>query len=961
MATNPFTKYTAPAPPPQPQAPVIGEPVFRAPPSPAQVASERRAEEASARAARAEARAERNENDAPAGYRWGPDGATLEPIPGGPASGGGRMGRAMRQGDADKLEKQINAYSYLTDSVAGFQDDFAGNALTGELENWAQSKIGTGTPGQRDWWANFRTADNLIRNELFGASLTEGEKAAYEQTTVDPSMTPAEVRRNLTRRVEVARDILRRRVGRIYSVYNKDEVEAALGDYLGELLPEAAPEGAPPAEEEQSSVREATSQDIYGNGIVFGVDRTSKDQRRAAFLLERYGLTEEDADRTTGMWNANSGNQNLTVDDVRKWYEDNGLAVPDDAVLEEGVANARAGKAFGGYDTSQADEVMAPLPPASVRTEEGGFGQNADATVRGAADVVSMGLADEIAALGDTAFSGGTMQDNLRYERGIDRFDEENNFGYRLGGQLGGGFLLPGGSIKSVKQGAGVGAAYGGAYGFGSSDGSLSDRLVGGGIGAVTGAGVGGVAGKYASRTPRPRTPPAGPTGREMVEAGERIDVMPMAADAGGVLGAYGTAVARATPGGVVPIAQGAERVMSKAQAARDRVAQLFGKAADPEQAGEAATTGALAYRTNSRDPIQRIYSRARKGNEDFRIEPTLATRALDANIAELAQIPGASGQLRELTALREEIAQLSPLTIDGVRGMRTQLRDRFLKEGLRGSDLERRVNQVVDAASEDLAEGLQAAGKTEAASLYREADRQWRERAATIDEIIMPIIGRRGEKSGEQVFSALQSASQGNNARFVKFMESLPDEERGTVAASIIGALGRPGPGKQGAVGEGFSLSGFLTDWNKLGETARRAILPPQARAALDDLATVAAGSKKAEQYRNWSNTGLIFGGLATSGLDWLTMGLTVGGQYAAGRLLASPQVARQLAKIGRAKAPEARATLIEALSSIATRNPVIANDIAGLQSALLRGLSQSPTRAAAEEPNERGPIPVE
>jgi hypothetical protein len=91
-------------------------------------------------------------------------------------------------------------------------------------------------------------ADNSIRNALFGASLTEGEKAAYEATTVDPSMTPAEVRRNLSRRVEVARDILRRRVGRLYSVYNQGEVEAALGEYMGELLPadeSEAPEEPP--------------------------------------------------------------------------------------------------------------------------------------------------------------------------------------------------------------------------------------------------------------------------------------------------------------------------------------------------------------------------------------------------------------------------------------------------------------------------------------------------------------------------------------------------------------------------------------------------------------------------------------------------------------------------------------------------------------------------------------------
>ena len=148
----------------------------------------------------------------------------------------------MRQGDADKLEKQINAYSYLKDAVGSFDDKFAGNTITGGLENLAQRKLGTGTPGQADWWANFKTADNIIRNELFGASLTTGEKAAYAETTVDPSMDPKIIRQNLKRRAEIARDVLSRRVKRMATIYNKDEIEAAVGEFKPDLLGDGLPD-----------------------------------------------------------------------------------------------------------------------------------------------------------------------------------------------------------------------------------------------------------------------------------------------------------------------------------------------------------------------------------------------------------------------------------------------------------------------------------------------------------------------------------------------------------------------------------------------------------------------------------------------------------------------------------------------------------------------------------------------
>ena len=163
----------------------------------------------------------------PSGYRRTPGGG-LEPIPGGPAA----AGTALRQGDADKLTEDVDQLDALKRAVNSFQQDFAGN-IAGDVENIAQGAFGVGTPGQRDWWADFRASDNVIRNKLFGASLTAGEKSAYNATTVTPGMKPSEVQKNLNRRLEIIEKATQRRVNRLRAGgYNEGEINAIAGPVL---------------------------------------------------------------------------------------------------------------------------------------------------------------------------------------------------------------------------------------------------------------------------------------------------------------------------------------------------------------------------------------------------------------------------------------------------------------------------------------------------------------------------------------------------------------------------------------------------------------------------------------------------------------------------------------------------------------------------------------------------------
>ncbi len=142
-------------------------------------------------------------------------------------TGAGR--KPLREGDAQKLTDDVSSVEAIERALNSFQDDYVG--LTADIENMAQGVAGFGTPGQRDWWADFRATDNQIRNALFGASLTAGEKSAYASTTITPRMAPEEVRRNLERRLEIARKAASRRFDRLNAAgYNPDEVAAIVGE-----------------------------------------------------------------------------------------------------------------------------------------------------------------------------------------------------------------------------------------------------------------------------------------------------------------------------------------------------------------------------------------------------------------------------------------------------------------------------------------------------------------------------------------------------------------------------------------------------------------------------------------------------------------------------------------------------------------------------------------------------------
>lgn len=173
------------------------------------------------------------------------------------------------------------------------------------------------------------------------------------------------------------------------------------------------------------------------------------------------------------------------------------VTAPDGATEQDAIDYVRNGMGQGVTAADDRNSVLGKI----------------DAAVRGAADTLTFGLADEFAAGMNTGFGFlGDYDAELARQRGIDQADTENRGGYRMGGQLAGGVVGGAGLVRAglsptaraINAGGGLGrislasggegAALGALQGFGSGEGGGDSRLEEGKYGLVGGGLLGGAA-----------------------------------------------------------------------------------------------------------------------------------------------------------------------------------------------------------------------------------------------------------------------------------------------------------------------------------------------------------------------------------------------------------------------------------------------------------------------------------
>ena len=166
-------------------------------------------------------------------------------------------------------------------------------------------------------------------------------------------------------------------------------------------------------------------------------------------------------------------------------------------------------------------QSFTPEGALAERKNSSDWWRKLDGFVRGAADTLTFGFADELAAGADALIGRGNGQSfddryasNLAVQRGLDRADSQDIPLTRLGGQIGGAFAAPGAAASgrfvasapnaatAIARGGLVGGGFGAAYGIGNADQNRLQGAIDGGLaGAVTGGALAGVGrGASASR-----------------------------------------------------------------------------------------------------------------------------------------------------------------------------------------------------------------------------------------------------------------------------------------------------------------------------------------------------------------------------------------------------------------------------------------------------------------------------
>jgi hypothetical protein len=144
----------------------------------------------------------------------------------------------------DKIAEKGGVFEDFTRLKDTYKEGYGGfgSNIVADAVNTFSSKTGYGNPERADWWRDYQTQKNIIRNKLFGSALTAPEKAEFDKSNVDPSLSD----RTITENLKLQHDATRRAAKKLVDFYtargaNPQQIEAALGMPVSALEKLAAP------------------------------------------------------------------------------------------------------------------------------------------------------------------------------------------------------------------------------------------------------------------------------------------------------------------------------------------------------------------------------------------------------------------------------------------------------------------------------------------------------------------------------------------------------------------------------------------------------------------------------------------------------------------------------------------------------------------------------------------------
>lgn len=567
--------------------------------------------------------------------------------------------------------------------------------------------------------------------------------------------------------------------------------------------------------------------------------------------------------------------------------------------------------------------------------------------VAGGANAIVQGLArgvnpfmDDTAAFLNTITGQGQgnsfserYQANLDAQRGVNAAFDSRNPILSFGGQLAGATALPVGQMAAPAnamvrfgRGAGVGAGYGAAFGFGQGDG-LEDRIQKAGTGALVGGAVGGpLNALIGPRIPQAAVPSQRPTGPDVVAAAGRqgIDVPRLIASDSMAVQRVGQGV-RNVPLAGNPIVRNTDRMVQQMGQRADEVAAGLGGGNVPSRdAAGAAARSAIEETVSTTMPARanQLYSRVDQLMPPGQAFPLFNTAQMAQTLNARSQ-GAAMGESAAANLVNEAINRPGGLTFEGMRALRTRIREMTSYGNTPQGTSNGELKQIVTALSRDIDAAVSTASP-QAQRAYQQAN-QWYEAWAQRRETLGRILNANSDEAiVNQIQNAASSRASGDIWKLATARKSMPAEEWGQIASEVVSRLGRDQEGN-------FSAQRFAADYGKLSERGKDLLFRANGNRshaqALDDLATISSRFREIQRFANPSGTGQSIATLATGAgaiTDPLTtIGGIIGGNVLS-RVLAAPATASSAARWSKAYELAVKQPTAASLSAlqIASRN---------------------------------------
>lgn len=425
----------------------------------------------------------------------------------------------------------------------------------------------------------------------------------------------------------------------------------------------------------------------------------------------------------------------------------------------------------------------------------------------------------------------------------------------------------------------------------------------------------------------------AGRSGAQaLIDTFKRLSIDPPAGAATGS-GALGTVekMLAGTPSSGAIMQENAERVLAQTKAAADDLAARFGRPLDRGPAGETVRRGAQRAADVFEAKQEQIYIEAfdmigddtlvsltnvtalrRELQQRLGAAPESLRRTLGAAINRLqAMEADALANVDDVTRAALDAGEIGAdeamggIAFGALRQIRTDLGRELAAPVMVGSVSARNdaLKQVYGALTQDLSEAARQTGP-EAAKKLAAADRFTR--------LFMNTSAKTLEKIGrfdadEKAFDYVMSMTKDGAQSLARMRRHFEPDEWDSVAATVLSRMGLARPYAQDASGDVFSVSTFLTNWNRMTPEAKKTLFGGRRYAdmadALDDLTTAVSSLKDMERLANTSKTAPVM-------IAWMTMQTLIGGLAGFG---ATGDVGTgALSAVGTVIAPRAAARLI-------------------------------------------------